>query len=390
MREEARERGDRDAPHIAVVGVSVDAVCGVRDYAAVLTDALRAQGVSASSHWLDREQASARGARREVARFTRELAAELRASPPDAVLLHYSVFAYAYRGVPVFAGPVVRAARASHAPVISLLHEIAYPFRHRGWRARSWAITQRLAMIGIMRRSAAVIVTADFRAEWLATRRWLAKRPTSLVPVHSALPPSTGAERRAAAPPRLGLFGYSAQGTIASVVVEALALLRRSRSDAELVLLGAPGRDSPAGEEWFGLAREHGVADAVSFTGRLEPQPLSDELAAVDVLLFADVGGPSSRKSSLAAALASGRPLVALDGVRTWEEIRRAQAALIVEPTAQGLADAVGELLEDPGAQASLGERGRLFAQQSMSAASGAREIIELCARVGAIRTRAR
>jgi len=363
---------------IAVVGVSEGRVCGVRDYAAVLTEGILALGDSVSTHWLTRTQASAAATRAEIVRWARELERELRAEAPDAVLLHYSVFPYSYRGVPVFVPRVLRALRASRAPVISLLHEVAYPFRHRGWRAKLWAVSQRALLIDVMRASAAVLVTADFRSAWLSSRPWLPKRAIGLAPVHSALPPPRSRFREDGQGRRLGLFGYAYQGAVVSLVLDGLRALRESHPEARLTLLGAPGADSGPGEEWLALARERGVADAVSFSGTLPAQELSDAIAACEVLLFADEGGPASRKSSLAAALASGRPVVAIDGPRRWQELVDAHALSLAAPVPDALARAVRELLEDREAREALGACGQRFAGERMSAARGARAVVQL------------
>jgi hypothetical protein len=378
-----RERAAKPT-RVAVVGVSEAAVCGVRDYAAVLTETLVAEGVSASTHWLTRTQSSLPAARAEMAGWASTLERELRAAAPDLVLLHYSVFAYSYRGVPVFASRVVRALRAPGAPVISILHEIVYPFSKRGWRAKVWALSQRLLLIGVMRASDAVLVTADFRARWLASRRWLPRRPSALAPVHSALPPPRGEDRERFANRTLGLFGYANQGASASIVLDALAALRESYPDAQLVLLGAPGAESAAGEEWLELARARGVAEAVSFSGTLPAAELSEALATCEVLLFADEGGPASRKSSLAAVLASGRPVVALDGPRRWQQLVDAAAISLVAPVPESLARAVRGLLADRLERDELGARGQRFARERMSPVAGARAIFDLFSQVRA------
>jgi glycosyltransferase involved in cell wall biosynthesis len=366
------------AVRIAVVGVSEGLVCGVRDYAGVLTEALGAQGASTTTHWLTRSHCSAAASRAEIAAWSAALEGELREEPPDAVLFHYSVFAYSYRGLPVFVPRVLRALRAGGAPVISELHEVAYPFRHRGWRAKLWAVSQRFLLISVMRASAAVVVTADFRAAWLASRRWLPKRPVALTPVHSGLPAPLSRFTDNGAAPKLGLFGYAYQGACVSLVLDALRTLRDSRPEAQLVLLGAPGADSAVGEEWVAGARARGVADALSFSGTLSAQALSDAIAASELLLFADETGPASRKSSLAAALASGRPVVAIDGPRRWQELVDAGALSLAAPAPAAIARAVRALLDDPAQRDALGARGRRFAEERMSPAAAARAILDL------------
>jgi glycosyltransferase involved in cell wall biosynthesis len=101
----------------------------------------------------------------------------------------------------------------------------------------------------------------------------------------------------------------------------------------------------------------------------LPAQALSNALAECDVLLFADTTGPSSRKGTLAGSLASGRPLVAIDGRRTWSELIRCEAAEVVAPTSQAFAEAIAALLADEDAREALGARGRTFYEREMDIA---------------------
>jgi len=351
----------------AVVGVSASATCGVRDHAVLLAEALSHENVSCSLHWLWRNQRSFRGARSEVRSWTRRLAAELDRSQPEVVLMHYSVFTCSYRGIPLFVGPMLSALRGAGTPVVAVLHEFAYPWERHGLRGKVWAVTQRARLIGVMRASAAVVVTADSRAEWLTSRSWLPQRRVVVAPVFSNLPPPNARSRPDHARQVVGLFGYSYEGAAVSLVLETVRLLEDRGVRVQLTLLGAPGRSSAAADAWREVARMRGVAHALSFSGTLSAQDLSDALAACDVLLSADPSGPTSRKTTLAASLASGRAVVALDGPSTWPELLQSEAALVVRPTATALADAVAGLLEDEGLREALGARGRAFAQRTMA-----------------------
>ncbi len=367
---------------IAVVGMSVGRTCGVRAHAELLAEALGREHVACSQHWLSREQGSLRAGRAEVRAWTRALTAELKEGRPDAVLWHYSIFAYSYRGLPVFVGPTLSALRSAGAPVVALMHELAYPWRLGGWRGDVWALAQRARLVGVVRACAAVVVTTDFRAEWLASRRWLVRRPLGVAPVFSNLPPPTPRTRPDRDYPVLGLFGYSYDERAIALVLDAARLLQDRGVSFELALLGAPGRASPLAETWLRLASARGLTGALSFAGPLPAQELSDELAACEVLLFADTAGPSSRKGTLAGALASGRPLIATDGPRRWSALVRAEAACVVEPTAPALADAVAALLADESAREALGARGHAFAEQDMGVARSAEVVHELLGEV--------
>jgi hypothetical protein len=96
------------------------------------------------------------------------------------------------------------------------------------------------------------------------------------------------------------------------------------------------------------------------------------------VLLFPDRGGPSPRKGTLAAVLASGRPVVAIDGPNCWPAFARAAALEIVPSTAHALAGAVEHLLLDETAQEALGARGRSFYEAHMDVGRTVDAVLEL------------
>jgi glycosyltransferase involved in cell wall biosynthesis len=352
---------------VAVVGISLSSTCGVRDHATLLAGALAREHVACSTHWLTREHTALAPSRAELARFAAQLRAELPRERPDAILVHYSVFAYSHKGLPLFVRPVFAALAAARVPVIVVLHEFAYPWRYGGWRGAVWAVSQRAAMLEVMRVASTAIVTADSRARWLASRRLLPARPVHVAPVYSNLPPAEpGSEgRRDGA--TVGLFGYAYQGAAQALILDALAELLERGVRVRLRLLGQPGPDSPGGEEWREQARARSIEQALSFSGALPAQQLASELATCDVLLFADGAGPSSRKGTLAGALASGRPVVALRGPVTWRALVEADAVRAVEPNAGALARALAELLADAPEREALAARSRAFYEREMA-----------------------
>jgi glycosyltransferase involved in cell wall biosynthesis len=369
----------------AVVGISESETCGVRDHATLLAAGLGRRGVDCSMLWLLRRAGSLRAARAEVGSWARELAVALSQEEHDLVVLHYSVFSYSYRGIPLFVRPALRALRSARSPVISVLHELAYPWELGGARGKLWALSQRALLTGVVRDSDALVVTAPFRADWLASRAWLPRRPTELAPVFSNLPEPSSERARGEPDGRaIGLFGYAYEGAAISLLLDALRLLREREPGARLVLLGAPGPGSPAAQQWLAAARTRGLENALSFSGVLPAQELSDALADCAVLLHAEATGPTSRKGTLVGSLASGRPVVAIDGPLRWAELIESQAALVVEPTAAALAGAVGGLLADEQRRERLGERGREFARSTMGVERSAEAVLSALARVDA------
>ncbi len=362
------------------VGMSVIPTCGVRAHAGILAEALEQDHISCSLYWLSRREDSLPAARADVRTWTRGLAQELERGGVDAVLLHYSVFAYSYRGVPFFVHPTLSALRRSRVPVIAVMHEFVYPWNLGGARGKVWALTQRALLLDVMRASSAVLVTAEFRADWLASRVWLPSRPSAFAPVFSNLPAPGPREHPGQRSGLIGLFGYAYEGAASSLVLDALRDLRAGGTEAELRLLGAPGESSAAAEAWREAARGRGVDRALSFSGTLSPEVLSDALAECDVLLFVGAGGPTPRKGTLAGSLASGRPVVALDGPRRWQPFVDADALRVVAPSARALADTLASLLADEQEREALGARGRAFAQEQMGparTAAAARELLE-------------
>ncbi|HXD55049.1 MAG TPA: glycosyltransferase [Solirubrobacteraceae bacterium] len=370
----ARGAGTR---RIAVVGVSESATCGVRDHGELLIEGLADEGVVASSHWLTRRASSLGDARAEFLGWTRRLSSELLAERPEAVVLQYSVFSYSYRGLPLFVRPALAAARASGAPLLALLHEYVYPWGRSGLKGSAWAITQRAALRGVIGSSSAVLVTAPQRAEWLASRRWLPEREIGLAPVYSNLPaPHSPGMQNDPGEPLVGLFGYAYEGAASALVLDALALLHARGVNVRLRLLGAPGPASPAAAAWRAGAAERGLEGALSFSGVLPAQELSDALARCDLLLHPEPSGPTSRKGTLAGSLASGTAVVAIDGPRSWRELIDAQAALVVAPDPAALADGIAGLLADPATRAALGARGGEFARTAMGVPRTARAVV--------------
>src|SRR5262245_2104563 len=177
----------------AALGISTAPICGVRDYEGLLSAALGHERCECATHWLEREEDSLAQARVQVGSWTAALADELAASGAEVALLHYSVFAFSYRGVPLFAHPVLAAVARARIPLVTILHEFAYPWGRDGLRGATWAVTQRAELVEVMRASDALLTTTDFQADWLRSRPWLARRPIAVAPVFSNLPAPSGA-----------------------------------------------------------------------------------------------------------------------------------------------------------------------------------------------------
>jgi hypothetical protein len=363
---------------VAVVGISEAGPCGVRDHGRLLADQLEREGVACSRHWLERSGRSMREAVAESSAWGASLPRAFAEARADAVVVHYSCFASAYRGLPVLAHPLSSALRRSRLPAVAIMHELFYPFGRDGARGALWAATQRLALLELTLAIDAAIATTEERRDWLTHVRWLPRRPAGFAPVFSNLPPpAERASTPGGATPAIGMFGYHYDGS-GEFVLQALRALAERAAAPELRMIGSPGPNSRAGRAWISRARELGVESHLTFTGVLDPQALSDALASVELLLFADPPGPTSRKGTLAGSLASGTAVLALDGPATWPDLVRAKALRVVPRDDAALADGIASLLEDPAERAALGARGRAFSEASMGVARTAAEVRRL------------
>lgn len=333
------------------VGVSESSVCGVRDHARVLSSALRDIGLSVTSVWFDGGSDVSR-----TMTLGRDLLRHCQEVRPDAVLLHYSVFAFSHRGIPIRVAGLAFRLRRLGVPIVLFAHEFAYPWCRRGWRGAVQAVTQRVVLAPLLGACAAVVVTTPHRVEWLRTRCWLPRRPIVFAPVFSNIRPNRSSDPIVPVSGRVGLFSFGAEELSADVVTRAVAALAGRSPEVHLTLIGAPGPDSPAGDQWRRAA--NATCCRIAFTGIVEEAEVSRQLAACQVIVFADPAGPSSRKGSLMAALAHGRAVVAFDGPQGWRDLIEAGGIVVVAPETQALSAELGRLLGDDDARADLGRRG--------------------------------
>ena len=109
----------------------------------------------------------------------------------------------------------------------------------------------------------------------------------------------------------LGLFGRMAPYRKDALAVRLLARARQEGLNTKLLLIGARESSHPLFQEMMQLARALKVEDNVIVTGELAEQEVSYHLQLVDVFLFAQNDGISTKSSAVMTALAHDLPLVA-------------------------------------------------------------------------------
>ena len=336
------------------IGISERPICGVHDYGCGFAEELRTLGDDVETRWCVTECKWDR-----TLDWIRSLDTGSEPAKFDVIVWHYSVFSYGVRGIPVLVLPLLARLRRLSVPVVVVLHEYAYAWHRNGWRGATWAVTQRLALLPLVWRARGIIVTVEERADWLGRRFWLPRRPVFTAPVFSNLPVPDDPLPVATVGRRIGMFGY--RSSERQLTMKALAGLNAEVPSAELWLIGAPGPDTEIGLQWREAAATAGVEGALKFTGPISSGNLASAVSGCDLAVFHDGGGPSSRKTTLAAFLAAGVPVVAVDGPNTWRALVDEGAVRLVDPNSGAIAANLRELILDATARQELGWRGQEF-----------------------------
>lgn len=256
---------------------------------------------------------------RSLASLTRGLRGD---AGPHRVLVQYVPHAFGWKGSNV---PFCLWLRSrTRDAVWVMFHEVAFPIaRH-----------QRLAQngLGVVTRGMAALVASAAERAFVSIPAWepMVRKaaspatPVEWMPVPSAI--AVDADTAAAAAvrarhgagrPLVGHFGTFGR-LIRPLLAEALPRLVGETS-AHVLLIG---RGSGAMAQALG-DRHPALRDRVTAAGVLEAPAVSHHVAACDVMLQPYPDGVSSRRTSVMAALAHGRPVVTTSGPlteRLWHE----------------------------------------------------------------------
>lgn len=127
-------------------------------------------------------------------------------------------------------------------------------------------------------------------------------------------------------------------------------------------------------EHLRGRARDAGILDNFVFAGLIPRERIPEMISAMDVLVHTSLREGLARV--LPQALAMGKPCVSFDIDGAPEVVVQGETGYLVRPgDAEGLADAVSRLLDDPQARVRMGEAGRLRVDPAFRAETMVREI---------------
>jgi glycosyltransferase involved in cell wall biosynthesis len=358
--------GDRKlVGSVALLGMVPPGMSGVRDYGRLLGEELARRGYDVREEWVVSEGSHWPDAIVSSVRFLR-IAFSLRAGTP--VIWNYSSFAYGLRGLPLAGVLLGVVLRLRGSKVVTILHEMTYPWGRRGWRGNIQAVTQSMALHPVLAGSSEVVVTIAQRADALTNRRWPGKGHVHVAPVFSTIgsPACATWRENESSNPVVGVLNYTGDGARPDVITGALARLDQSHRPS-LVLLGSPGPSHPTSRRWTSLAEQAGVADKVTFSGVLSQPELRRRIEECTIVLLPNDHGPSGRRTTLSAALAHGVPTLALDGPERWQDLVVHGAIEVVTPTKEAVATVLAELLRSASRRRELGANGRAFYERHMA-----------------------
>lgn len=346
---------------------------GVSDYAYVVSGALAAAGQEVHV-WCPGSGALAAAAgvtvHRQAGRWTgpdlRRLHALLDQEPrPRRLFVQWVPQSYGRRALNVGFCRWVRQRARRGDEIDVMVHEPFLPFREGRWRHDIAALVQRLMVAVLLGRATRVWVSIPAWADRIA--RYCAPGvPIGWLPVPSGIPVVSdaaavaAARRHPAGEPRtvvglLGPYGGPGRDDLEAVV---LHLLRREGGATCLAI----GRGSHEFRE--AVRRRAEVSERLGSTGEVAAREISVALQACDLVVLPFPDGASSRRTTLMASLAHGRPVVTTEGRLTEPVWRESGAVRLVNARdAAALADAVLALARDEPARHRLGESGRALYQ---------------------------
>jgi len=287
-----------------------------------------------------------------AARYVPDGLAGLGAATPEPpwILLQYNPFRYGRAGIaPGLVREASRLRRRCRAPLAVMVHEAWVEMSDP--RSTLVGACQRAQLRALLALADGVMTSTQALAGELGARAVHVPVATNVTPL--ATTPALARARLGIADRLvLSLFGRANPSRALDHARRAIAAVARRHGAGRVVVLnlgaGAPALDVPAGVE-------------VRSPGHLDDAELSRWLWASDLVLLPFTDGASTRRTTLMAALAHGRPVVALRG-RSTDSVLTAHAdALVLTPAGdpEGFVRATVEMAGDAERRVAVGAAGR-------------------------------
>jgi glycosyltransferase involved in cell wall biosynthesis len=274
-----------------------------------------------------------------------------------------------------------RAARLAGVPYIvrplGVLNEWGMENRRRF--LKRWSL--RLVELPILRGAAAIHYTSKAEAREAAlAHREIASFPGVIIPIPIARPESCDADLfykrfpEAKDRPLILFLSRLDPKKGIELLLAAFHEVRQEFPNALLVIAGT-GEKSYV-ESLRRTAGQLGCVEDVTWIGFVDGEEKRAALGAATLFVL-----PSYSENfgvAAAEALAAGVPVLLSDKVALAEDVRAAQAGMVVECSASAIADGLRQLLGDDALRARLGKKGRDFASENYSPNSIGRKLKNL------------
>lgn len=293
-------------------------------------------------------------------RASREVFDRAFTEAPGTVLIQYVPNAFGLRGGNIpFCRWLLRIRRTG-ADVRVMFHEPFFYFGfERPWR-NALAVTQRLMATLLIRASSTVYVSTETWIRYLAPFGPLPDIKVLPVPATLALDPPpaivTSWRDRVRSNVQLVIGHFGSYGDhVGEELRHVLPAIWRALPHHRVLLVGRGSREFADRVQDTVVRRENLVA-----TGRVSAIDAAAALRACDLLIAPFPDGATTRRTSLMAALSSGRAVVTTDGPLTegiWRE--SGAVALAAAGDSGSFAAEVTRLAADEAWRSALGARGR-------------------------------
>ncbi len=273
---------------------------------------------------------------------------QTRGAQADGVLVQYFPQAFVAHDFPALAD-WLGARRLRGRPVIVTLHEY-WPHASLSPRREIMRWRSRRALRQLVGVSTAFVVSQPFSVGELTDSGIVPPEKLHVIPVGSAVPRVEAAGRPRPARAIIAIFGQPAM--VDARAVRAITLWLNHTPDPPNVSWFS--RSESELRSWW--SKHIGFAsELVTFHGSLPAKELSQHLQAATLGLALYVDGASTRRSSLAALVEHGLPIVGLDGRYTDDRIRASGAfALVPQDAPEAFPGTIAALLADSARQARM------------------------------------
>lgn len=162
------------------------------------------------------------------------------------------------------------------------------------------------------------------------------------------------------------------------LLTDAAAIIAARRPDARVLVVGGEPAQVAAAQA---RAAERGASAVMVFTGQQPAKEIPGFVQAADLLLSPRIRGTNT-PLKIYSYLRSGKPIVATN-LLTHTQVLTPDIARLVEPAAGPFAEAVLELIEQPGQRDRLSAAARIVAQEKYSRESYVRRTAQAYDRLG-------